>query len=71
MSFRFFTYFRFLDDNYYILNYKFVKEFSQGSSDDWIITSINHVNIRDEMMEQFKMFENIMNKNPKDDSQKK
>lgn len=54
--------FRYLDDNFFILNYKFVKEFSEGNNDDWIISYINHASIRDEMNEQTKGFQEMMQK---------
>lgn len=58
-----FVCFRFLDENFFILNYKFTKEFAGDSSGDWIVTYINHVNISDEMMEQTKGIEEMMQKN--------
>lgn len=55
--------FRFLDDNFFILNYKFTKEFSKDSDNDWIVSYVNHVNILDEMCEQTKAIEEMMKKN--------
>lgn len=61
---------RFLDENFQILNYTFLKEFSEDSNDDWIISFINHANIRDEMMEHTKIIEETM-RQMREKSQKK
>lgn len=53
---------RFLDENFFILNYTFTKEFSDDTNGDWIVTYINHVNISDEMMEQTKGIEEMVQK---------
>lgn len=39
-----------------------MKEFSEDSNDDWIVSFLNHVSIRDEMMEQTKGFDEMMRK---------
>lgn len=51
---------RFLDENFQILNYTFIKEFSEESNNDWIISFINHANIHDEMIEHTKFIEETM-----------
>lgn len=53
---------RFLDDNFYILNYKFVKEFAEGANDDWIICHINHASIHDEMLDAKGGIDDLMQK---------
>lgn len=63
--------FRFLDENFFILNYKFTKEFSNDTNGDWIVTFINHVNIADEMLEQTKEIEEMMRKNLKNFEEQK
>lgn len=39
-----------------------MKEFGEGSNDDWIISFINHANIHDEMMEHTKIIDETMRK---------
>lgn len=65
--------FRFFDENFYVLNYKFVKVFSKGGSDDWTISHINHVNFSDEVEIQNKTFKEFLKQSmeQKNDKNKK
>ncbi|XP_031640730.1 uncharacterized protein LOC116352348 [Contarinia nasturtii] len=46
----------FVDNNLYVLNYKFTREYSENSSGDWIVSFINHANIEDQMNDQMNFF---------------
>lgn len=64
--------FRFLDDNLYLLNYKFIKDFS-SSNDDWTINMINQTRMVDEMMSQQKQLRQLFQKlkEEKEENEKK
>lgn len=50
-----------LEKNYSVANYRFVKEFTKGVDDDWIINYILHVKPTDVMKEREKLVKDLWN----------
>ncbi|XP_031616643.1 uncharacterized protein LOC116336718 [Contarinia nasturtii] len=44
------------DNDTYVLNYKFTKEYSENSSEDWMVSFINYANFEDHMNDQMNFF---------------
>lgn len=46
-----------IDDELYILNYKFIREVTKGVEDDWKVSYLNHARLGDEMEKQLKVMQ--------------
>lgn len=66
-----FPFYRLLDENFVVANYRFTKEFTKGVSDDWIVTYVDQINISDEMKAMTKEIEKMMKRFSDKDNEKK